>query len=368
MKSLCLLIKPSSDNCNMRCKYCFYEDIAQKHCEKLGFMNSETAENLIKKAFSFAEREITFMFQGGEPTLIGLDFYRSFVDCVKKHNKNSLKINYAIQTNGYVVNDEWADFFKNHGFLVGLSLDATKELHDLCRVDASGKGTFTRVTEAAKTLEKHGVDFNILTVVTNAVARSGQAVYNEYKKRGYRYLQFIPCLNPIDAPNEKFDFTLTPERYGRFLNVIFDLWVRDIRSNDPVSIRQFENYVMMLRGMPPESCGFSGVCSFQYVVEADGSVYPCDFYVLDELKLGNVNENTFEDLDRRREETGFVERSREKPEECSCCEYFPICRNGCKRYCEPLDENGVPGKNRFCESYRMFFEHSLGTLFRLSQY
>lgn len=367
MKHICLLIKPSSDNCNVCCKYCFYEDIAQKHCEKLGFMGENTAENLIKKALDFAEREITFMFQGGEPTLIGLDFYKFFVACVNKNNKNFVKIHYAIQTNGYVIDEAWAEFFKKNNFLVGLSLDGTKELHDLNRVDASGKGTFNRITDSAKTLEKYKVDFNILTVVTNALARSPQAVYNEYKKRGYKYLQFIPCLNPIDLPNKKLDFTLTPERYGSFLNTIFDLWVKDIMANDPVSIRQFENYVMMLRGQPPESCGFSGVCSFQYVVEADGGVYPCDFYVLDELKLGNVNENTFEDFDIQREKIGFVELSKEKPEKCKKCEFFPICRNGCKRYCEPLVD-GIPQKNIFCDSYKTFFKHSLGTLFRLSQY
>lgn len=346
----------------MRCKYCFYSDIAQKHCEKLGFMTSETAENLIKKSLEKVSNEITFMFQGGEPTLIGLDYYRFFVKSVNKYNLKKVKVNYAIQTNGYAVDEEWAKFFYENGFLVGFSIDGTKQTHDLYRLDANGNGTFSKISKSADVLKKNKVEFNILTVVTNAIARHPESIYGEYKKRGYRYLQFIPCLNPIDSMHEDFDYTLSPERYGRFLNSIFDLWVKDIPSGDPVSIRQFENYVMMLRGMYPEGCGFSGVCSMQYVIEANGCVYPCDFYVLDELKLGNINGNSFEEIDAEREKLKFVENSVAKPEECQNCKYFPICRNGCKRY---ADKNG---KNVFCEAYKIFFEHSLATLYRISRY
>lgn len=351
----------------MRCKYCFYADISNLHKEKLSFMTEETAENLIKKSLAQVSRQITFMFQGGEPTLIGLEFYEFFVDCVKTNNKKGIKIHYAIQTNGYTVNDKWAKFFHDNKFLVGLSLDGTKELHDLNRVDANGSDTFNRVIKCADILKKNEVDFNILTVVTNTLARRAEAVYNFYKKQGYNYLQFIPCLNPIENPDKKLDYSLSAEKYSQFLIRIFDLWVRDIRQGSAPSIRQFENYILMLRGMPPESCGFSGVCSMQNVVEADGSVYPCDFYVLDELKLGNININSFEEINQKRTELQFIESSREKPDECKSCEYFPICRNGCKRYCEPLN-NGKPSRNIHCEAYKAFFKHSIGILYRLSRY
>lgn len=367
MEYTCILIKPSSDKCNMRCKYCFYADIASKHEEKYGFMTNETAENLIIKSLAFTSRQITYMFQGGEPTLVGLDFYKFFVECANKNNKKNIKIHYAIQTNGYALDEEWAKFFHDNKFLVGLSVDGTKELHDLYRIDASGNGTFNRIIKCANMLEKNEVDFNILTVVTNALARRPEAVYNFYKKQGWKYLQFIPCLNPIDETQEKFDYTLTPERYGQFMIRIFDLWVRDVKEGNAPSIRQFENYIMMLRGMPPESCGFSGICTMQNVIEADGSVYPCDFYVLDELKLGNININSFDELNKKRKELQFIESSAKKPDECKSCEYFPICRNGCKRYCEPIVD-GTPQKNFLCKAYKEFFKHSVPTLYRLSMY
>lgn len=367
MKQLCLLIKPSSDKCNMRCKYCFYADIAEKHSESLGFMTEKTAENLIKSVMNENPSKVTFMFQGGEPTLIGLDFYRFFTECVKKNNRCNAEIFYAIQTNAYLIDIEWAEFLKNNHFLVGVSLDGTKELHDLFRVDKSGNGTASTVMKSAALLKKFGVEFNILTVVTNPLARKAEAVYNFYKKQGFQYLQFIPCLNPLDDMETDYDFSLSPERYGKFLIRLFDLWVRDIVNGDAVSIRQFDNYLLMLRGMPPESCGFSGMCSMQNVVEADGSVYPCDFYVLDNLRLGNVNVNSFEEINIVRKETGFIENSAAIDDACRECEYYPICRGGCKRYREPFVD-GIPGRNCFCESYKMFFEHALPTLYKLSRY
>ena len=367
MEYICLLIKPSSDKCNMRCKYCFYEDIAKTHSEKLDFMSEQTAENLIKQTFSAVTRQVTFMFQGGEPTLIGLEFYRFFTNCVKAHNSKGVKVHYAIQTNGYLLDDEWAEFFGENHFLVGLSVDGTKELHDLNRIDAQGSGTFQRVIKSTEILKAHNVSFNILTVVTNQLARRAQAVYNFYKKQGYGYLQFIPCLNPIEKMDERFDYTLDSQRYGKFLCMIFDLWVQDIKKGSAPSIRQFDNYIMMLKGMPPESCGFSGICSAQNVVEADGSVYPCDFYVLDNLKLGNINQNTFEQINKKREELEFIKDSQIISDKCKACELYTICRGGCRRYREPFNAQSG-GDNIFCEGYKMFFAHALPTLLKLAQY
>ncbi len=367
MEYLCLLIKPSSDKCNMRCRYCFYADIAATHSRKLGFMTENTAQELIKKAFAETEKQVTFIFQGGEPTLIGLQFYKYFVNTAEKYNTDKIKVHFAIQTNGYALDENWAEFFRENKFLVGLSVDGNKDLHDLYRLDAEGKGTFSRVSKCADMLKKHNVDFNILTVVTNPLARRAEAVYNFYKKQGFRYLQFIPCLNPIEKMNEKYDYTLSPERFGEFLCRIFDLWVRDIKTGDAPSIRQFDNYILMLKGILPESCGLLGVCSEQNVIESDGSVYPCDFYVLDSLRLGNINESSFSEINEKRRELGFIEQSKTVSDKCKGCEIYPICRGGCRRYREPFYPDGA-GDNIFCESYKRFFEHALGILYRLSQY
>ncbi|MEG1835303.1 MAG: anaerobic sulfatase maturase [Oscillospiraceae bacterium] len=367
MKTVNLLIKPSSDKCNMRCKYCFYHDISQKHKnQNLGFMTTKTLENIIKKAFCEAKNEVCFTFQGGEPTLIGLDFYENLVKLQKKLNDKNLKIDNRIQTNGFLIDEQWAKFLSKNNFLVGISLDGTKDVHDAFRLDAGEKGTFNKVLKTIELLKKHKVDFNILTVVTSLTARKPEAIYNFYKKNGFKYLQFIPCLNPLGKEDEKQLFTLSPKRYGDFLCTLFDLWYRDFKAMNYISIGQFDNYIMMLNGQPAVSCGFAGVCSIQNVIEADGSVYPCDFYVLDELKLGNINENSFDEINAKREGLEFIEKSQSHLSECQKCEYFAICRGGCKRYKEPF-LNGEYSQNVFCESYKQFFKYALPRMVEIAK-
>ncbi len=296
MNAVSVMIKPSSSGCNLGCKYCFYYDVAANREHKsFGFMNDETLENLIMKTFKDVTHQVTFAFQGGEPTLIGLDYFRKFIDLVAEYNTDRIPINYAIQTNGTLLDDEFCDFLGKHKFLVGLSMDGPKEIHDLNRLDQNRKGTFKLVDRAAKLLNKHSVDFNILTVVTKGNATHVHKIYSYFKKQKYNYMQFIPCINDFNDPVPK-PYSLTPEIYGKFLVDLFDLWYDDIKSGRQVSIRMFDNYVQMMLGMPPESCDMNGFCSVNAIVEADGSIYPCDFYVLDQWKLGNINESGLEEL------------------------------------------------------------------------
>ena len=212
---------------------------------------------------------------------------------------------------------------------------------------------------------KYKVEYNVLTVVNSRTARRIDSIYSFYKKNNFTYLQFIPCLNPLGKENEKFDYTLTPKAYGEFLKTLFDLWYRDFTKGEEIHIRHFENYIEMMLGYPPESCGMSGICSEQHVVEADGQVYPCDFYVLDQYKLGNLNDCSFEDIKKKRDELKFVEISKSADEKCKSCKFMPICRGGCKRYREPLS-NGNLSLNFFCDSYYNFFEHSIDRLSNLA--
>lgn len=287
MRSVHIMIKPASGMCNLNCRYCFYHDIVEKREQRsYGFMEEKTLEAVVRKGLAAATQDCTIAFQGGEPTLIGLDFYRSVVALQKKYNVNRVRIHNAIQTNGLALNAEWADFLRENRFLVGISLDGVKATHDVNRLDAHGAGTFNRVMQAVQLLESRGVEYNILTVVNRQTAAHAGQIYSFYKRNRLRYLQFIPCLDPIgDAPGGE-PYSLTPADYGDFLCALFDLWYRDAKRGEAVSIRQFENYIEMLLGCPPEACGMAGVCGMQHVVEADGSVYPCDFYVLDGYRLG----------------------------------------------------------------------------------
>ncbi len=357
MKALSVLIKPSSSSCNLACKYCFYYDVAANREHKsYGFMEDSTLLELIDKSIEEVSEQITFAFQGGEPLLIGLDYFKSFVRLVKEKNTKGIQINYAIQTNGTLLNDDFCGFFKENNFLIGLSMDGPKDVHDLNRLDPKRKGTFKDVDKAARLLTKYNVDFNILTVVTKGTVRHISKIYTYFKKQGYRYLQFIPCLNDINDSSNK-PYTLTPEDYGKFLVELFDLWYKDFMTGYTVSIRTFDNYIQMLLGLPPESCDMNGFCSVNPVIESDGSVYPCDFYVLDEWKLGHLNTSSFHELLNNDIAHKFLASGQIVAEKCKQCQYYGLCRSGCRRHKEMDQDNLMT--NYFCESYIYFFDHTL---------
>ena len=359
MPALSLLIKPASGNCNMRCRYCFYADeLDNREIRSYGKMSVDTMHTIVEKAMEYGDYECTIAFQGGEPTLAGLDFYRDLVAYVTAHEKpKKLKIHYALQTNGYLINEEWAAFLGENHFLVGVSLDGIKEIHDRYRLDAAGKGTYQRVISAIRLLEKHQVEYNILTVVTAATARNGQKIYNYFKKNHFGYQQYIECLDPIGEEPGQHEYSLTPEKYGEFLKSMFDAWYLDMRSGTYVYNRYFENLMMIMAGQQPESCNMRGVCGKQWVFEADGSVYPCDFYALDQWRLGNIQENSFEEMDEKRDGLGFIQWSMRQQEDCQKCRWFGLCRNGCRRNREPVTAEHT-NRNYFCKSYQMFFEYA----------
>ena len=361
MPPLSILIKPASSACNLRCAYCFYADEASiRAVPNYGLMSQAVSHALIEKAAGAAEGSITFLFQGGEPTLAGLDFYRDFVSHVKKTVPSALAVQYAIQTNGMELDGEWCRFFQENRFLTGLSLDGNRECHDRFRWDGEGKGTYNRVMKAARLLEEAGVKYNVLTVVTGHLARHIQSVFSALCKEGFRFQQYIPCLDPLEEERGRQGYSLSPEQYESFLKTLFDLWYRELEQGRYWSIRYFDNLVWMLNGHAPEQCSMRGCCGLQYLVEADGSVYPCDFYGLDEYRLGNIRQDPWEELDRVREEIGFVEASRRVPEECGSCQWYPLCRNGCRRD-RTVEEDGL-GRNYYCRAYAGFFAYALPRL------
>lgn len=354
MRSVNILIKPASSLCNMRCRYCFYHDIAEnREIESYGIMSAQTAHKLIDRAFEYAD-SIFFAFQGGEPTLCGLDFFSDFTGYVdKKLSEKRADVSYGIQTNGLHIDESYADLFAKKGFLVGVSLDGTKECHDLNRVDARREGTFSRVKKTTELLTKKNVDFNILSVVTESGARRAEANYNFFKKNGLRYIQYIPQIAPFDG---QCDFTpLSAESYGKFLCRTFDLWFRDFSEGNYISIRDFDNWCGILMGRQPEICSLQGHCACNVTVEANGNVYPCDFYVLDEYLLGNVYSDSLESMIKSDISKKFISESFVEQSECASCVWRQLCRTGCRRNKEPIAKTG--GHQFFCESYKMFFEH-----------
>ncbi len=353
MPPLSMMIKPASSACNMRCSYCFYADVTNhRDIVSYGVMKPEVMRRLIRRAFTYADQAISFAFQGGEPTLAGLEFFRSFVENVRQCNGRGLQVNYALQTNGTTLDDAFCSFLAEHHFLTGVSLDGTPEVHNAHRLDAAGNGTYDRVMHGIDLLKKHGADYNILCVVTSRTVQSAEVCWEHLRQ--HRYLQFIPCIQDFDAGPEQEP--LTAEEYGRFLILTFDLYEKAIRQGRPVSERRFDNYMAMLLGQMPELCGMSGVCGMYFLVEADGSVYPCDFYALDDWKMGNVFTDTLKKMESSPASLSFRNASLALPEACPGCRWVQLCRGGCRRDREPFLSTGAPGTNRFCESYRMFFD------------
>lgn len=367
MPPLNIMLKPASGSCNMRCKYCFYADETKHRDIPLyGMMKLDTLEAIVQKSLVYAEGSCTIGFQGGEPTLRGLDFFKKLIEFQEKYNIKKIQINNAIQTNGILIDQQWAEFFHENNFLVGLSIDGTKDVHDLNRHDAQGKGTFNRVLKAAQILSKYQVEYNILTVVTAQTARNINKIYNFFMKNGLVYQQYIPCLDSFGEVRGDNPYSLTPERYSMFLKQLFDAWYEDVKAGKFVYIRYFENIAGMVMGYPPESCGLAGQCSNQNVIEADGSVYPCDFYMLDEYRLGNLNTDSFEDIEKKRGEIGFIAESAKMDAECVSCEWNWICRGGCRRD-RQTDHVGPLEKNYFCAAYKEFFPYMLPRLRELLQ-
>ena len=366
MKNLNLLIKPASSSCNLRCRYCFYYDVADnREVKNYGIMNDDTLENMVKKVFDDVEYSANFAFQGGEPTMAGIEFFEKFHKFVEKYNTKKIIVNFSLQTNGTLLNKKWLELFKKHNYLIGLSLDGNKEMHDTFRIDAKGEGTFSRVLKAAKMMKKAEVEFNILCVVNKLIAQNGKLVYNFFRNNGFRYYQFIPCLDSLSCSEEK-DYTLTAEDYGKFLDETFNLWYEDIMSGKRISVRHFDNYTKILLGEEPEACDMVGHCNMNAVLESDGSMYPCDFYVLDEFKVGNINESSFEELFKSEAEMRFLRTSLAVDEKCKVCRYFKICRGGCRRHKELTAEGNY--ENRFCESYKYFFERNIDKMIKTAEY
>lgn len=347
MQDLTILIKPASSLCNMRCDYCFYADVSNhREVKSYGIMSADVLDTLIRRAFAFAERSVSFVFQGGEPMIAGVDFFRTAIAYQRKYNSRELKVYNTIQTNATLIDEEFAAFFKENRFLVGVSLDGDMALHDLHRRTRDGEGSFERVRAGIDLLKKHNVDFNILAVVTKDSAKAPREVYNALRE--YGYLQFIPL---IDDFGKESDFSLSAEDYGRFLSEVFDLYYEDILKGDYVSVRDFDGYINMLRGMPPSSCAMQGRCGGYFTVEADGSVYPCDFYVTDEYKIGNICDSSFFSLIKSEKQRCFIEGSVCADEKCRECKWFTLCRGGCRRHREPF-----PALNKLCEGYSYFFD------------
>ena len=342
MKQLTLLIKPASGLCNMHCQYCFYQSAGKERDQQI--ITKDTVDMLIRKVKAYRPAALTVMFQGGEPLLAGLDYYKYFVTAC--NNALPVPVNYALQTNGLLMDDALVKFFKKHQFLLGISLDGNEKTNDRYRLDLSKKSVLSRIISACKLLDRSGVAYNILSVIDDKNAAEIESTWEYFKSNGFRYLQFIPC---IDEDN---GVSLSSEAYERFLKKSFDLWYAEWTKGNYISVRHIDNYINILLGNPPENCAMCGVCGSYFVVESDGALYPCDFYCTEQYKLGSIFEDDpFETNEKQRE---FIEKSRRIHKQCNTCRFYILCRGGCRR-----DRTDNYTSNKYCAAYQSFFKYAV---------
>lgn len=344
MPDISILLKPASSLCNMRCEYCFYHDISSKREDYgKGFMQEKTAERLIRQAYSLAAGgRVLFAFQGGEPLLRGKDFFDFFIFETKKHDPFFKKTAFSIQTNGLEIDDGWCVFFKQNGFLVGLSIDGASA-ENLYRRDAMGKYTTERVLRAAELLKKHRVEFNILSVITKNSALNIEKIFRFFaEERGFTHLQFIPCLRPLGGDSA---YCMSVEEHTAYQKRAFDLYFSYAAKGRYVSVRHYDNLVRLAAGQRAEQCGMNGRCGLQFATEANGDIYPCDFYCTDEYFLGNINDTPLKKIAESKKAVDFVLSTVAVKEKCKECEVYRLCLGGCKRYASDFD---------FCSSNKEF--------------
>lgn len=367
-----LMAKPNGPVCNLNCTYCYYLEKKKLYPASVSYRMDEALLESFTKQYIESQDipEIAFTWQGGEPVLMGIDYFRKAVSLQKKY-ANGKKIENAFQTNGTLINEEWCRFFHDHNFLVGISVDGPREIHDAHRVNNAGKASFDDVLKAIGLFLKHRVEFNILTVVHNDNSRKPMDVYNFLRDAGSGYIQFIPIVERVRHTAGESDLNLAgpesddasvsewsvkPEDYGEFLITIFDEWVR--KDVGKVFVQLFDVTLANWVGQPPALCVFSETCGNAMVLEHNGDMYSCDHFVYPNHKLGNIHNTTIRSLARSNQQLTFGNNKLLKlPAYCIDCEYRFACHGECPKHRFEFSPDGERGLNYLCKAYKLFFSY-----------
>lgn len=362
-----VLIKPTGPDCNLDCTYCFYlEKSALFQQTPVHRMSSEIQEELIRQVMQQSGENVSLGWQGGEPTLMGLDFYKRAIELEKKYGHNQMVGN-SLQTNGLLLDKNWASFLKEYDWLVGISLDGPKHIHDRYRFDKGQKGTHQRVEENAIMLQQEGVAANAMCVLTSYSVQFPDELYSYFKSLGYTFMQFIPIVETDkNDPLKAAPFSVSAVDYGNFLIRIFDLWLADFVNGVPTtSVRHFESVFHSYVGLEAPECTMMKECGPYVVIEHNGNVYSCDFFVEPKWKLGNIMHDRIINMLNSKTQQTFGAAKAILPRECRTCTWLRNCYGGCikDRIKDPEDHR----KPRFCNTTKMFLSHADPTLKLLAE-
>ncbi len=357
-----VLIKPSGPDCNLNCTYCFYlKKSALFASSPIHRMSSEVQEEVIRQVMQQGGASVSLAWQGGEPTLLGLPFFERAIELEKKYGRNQAVGN-GLQTNGMLLDEKWALFLKKYDWLVGISLDGPAHIHNHYRLDKAGASTHQRVENNTRMLLENQVATNVLCCLTDYSVNFPDELYNYFKNLGLTWMQFIPVVETDTAdPSRAASFSVTAKAYGEFLCRIFDLWIADFRNGEPTtSVRHFESAFYSYVGLEAPECTLMKECGPYLVIEHNGNVYSCDFFVEPKWKLGNVMTGRLTQMLNSKQQETFGAAKAVLPGECRRCPWLTKCYGGCTkdRIKDPEDQR----KPRFCVAYQMFFSHADNTL------
>jgi uncharacterized protein len=362
MNDFSLLIKPSAADCNLRCGYCFYINRLTL-TEPNPRMSDEVLERVISSYMNSRQAaSYTFSWQGGEPALMGLDFFKKAVKLQIKHAPPGAIVGNGFQTNGTLITDELAAFLAEYKFLFGVSLDGTAQEHDHYRKTLHGLPSHARVLKGIDRLRRHGVAYNILALVNDRTVKQPRKIYDYFKDHGFSHQQYVPCVE-YDAAGRLLPYAISGHEWGAFLCEIFDRWSgKDINR---ISIRLFDSILEYLVSGKRTSCAMGTDCRQYFAVEYDGSIYPCDFFVRDDHRLGNIINGNWEDfLDSPVYRRFGLEKS-SWSDECRSCPWLDLCHGDCPKF------RLMSGEGRslsvLCKGWKTFYAHALPRLQRVAE-
>jgi uncharacterized protein len=354
-----VLIKPAGFDCNMACSYCYYRPV-QRLYPGVGHprMSLDVFDAVCEQYATLQPVEMRVGWQGGEPTLMGLDFFREAVNVERQHARPGECFGNSLQTNGVALDDAWCRFLAANRFLVGLSVDGPAEVNGMRRF-SNGRAAHRTAMGALALLKKHGVDFNVLVVISQANVARPRDVFRFLVENDCHYAQLIPCTEPAGGPGKVSEDSVTPGQYADFMIGVFDAWAE---NDDPsFYLRQVDNWLHQFFGLPPECCEYRGDCSNLITIEWNGDVYPCDFFVEERYRMGNVAEQTLERMMLGPAFRDFTSATRRLGPACRQCEWLSVCHGGCFRHRIKLGigENEPP---YLCEASRRIFSHVFGAM------
>ncbi len=366
MKSIGVMWKTVSEDCNLACDYCYYSNCKGRPEAKVNRIERSLLDKVIEEMMQKAAGgTASFAWQGGEPLLAGIDFFREVVSLQAMHAVPPVNISNALQTNGTLIDEEWARFFKRYNFLLGVSLDGPQSIHNARRLTGSGKGSFDLVMHGINHLRAADVDFNILTVIHEGNVTKARQLMEFYEQEGFRYVQFIPCMDfRAQETGSAAKYRITPQQYGEFLCEAFDCWYNG--GQPRISIRFFDNMLGMNMNQEAELCIHRSSCPQTLILEQNGDAYPCDFYMAESYKLGNVGSDSLDTILSSPVYREFLAMKARLPAACLQCPYLKLCHGGCPRNRVWSPAEDKPGVDYFCNSYQMIFAYAQTRMLRLA--